>query len=148
MNDKNVEDRIAVIYWSRSENTEIMAEKIANGISSADIEADLYNVSDFKPEQMQQYNKFVFGCPSMDGEALEPTVFEPFFKKVLGQLKHKKVALFGSYGWGDGKWMEDWEDRVRGAGAKLFDEGLIVNEFPDEAGRHACVAFGKAFASF
>ncbi|MEG1105252.1 MAG: flavodoxin [Eubacterium sp.] len=145
----NIEkNKIAVIYWSGSENTEIMAEKISNGIDQGGVDADLYNVSDFPPDKIDRYDKIAFGCPSMEGETLEQNNFQPFFEKIEKQLKHKKVALFGSYGWGNGEWMKDWEDRVKKIGSKLFDEGLIVNEFPDEASRHACVEFGKAFASF
>ena len=77
----------------------------------------------------------------MDGEALEKNTFEPFFEEIESRLKGKKVALFGSYGWGNGEWMRDWEDRIGHTGARLFDEGLMIKEFPDDAGRHACVRF-------
>ncbi len=42
---------------------------------------------------------------------------EPMFADVEGALGGKKVALFGSYGWGDGQWMRDWVERCRNAGA-------------------------------
>ena len=63
---------------------------------------------------------------------MEETEFEPFFTDLEAKLSGKNVALFGSYGWGDGEWMRDWEDRVRASGAKLVGgEGLIINEAPD-----------------
>lgn len=146
---KNEDNKnIAVIYWSNSENTEIMAEKISNGIDETGQKADLYNVSQFPIERIEDYDKVALGCPSMDGEALEKNTFEPFFEEIESKLKGKKVALFGYYGWGNGEWMRDWEDRIGHTGARLFDEGLMIKEFPDDAGRHACVEFGKAFASF
>ena len=49
------------------------------------------------------------------------------------KLSGKKVLLFGSYGWGDGEWMRNWQDRVTAAGAELVGgEGFIVNEAPSD----------------
>ncbi|MDO4288568.1 MAG: flavodoxin [Eubacterium sp.] len=141
-------DKIAVIYWSGTGNTEAMADKVAEGIEAAGATADKYFVTDFSMDKVDDYDKFAFGCPSMGSEVLEEGDFEPFFTEIEGKLKGKKVALFGSYGWGDGEWMRDWEDRVRDAGATLYDEGLIINETPDEDGEADCVAHGKGFAQF
>ena len=45
-----------------------------------------------------------------------------------GSLNGKKIALFGSYGWGDGQWMRDWVERAQGDGAQVLNgEGLICN---------------------
>ena len=84
----------------------------------------------------------------MGAEVLEEGDFDPFFTDIEASLKDKKVALFGSYGWGDGEWMRDWENRVRDAGAVLYDEGLIIQETPDSDGEEECVDFGKGFAQF
>jgi len=125
--------KTAVIYWTGTGNTEAMANAIAAGISEADASA------------VAQYEKIAFGCPAMGDEVLEEGEFEPFFAEVEGSLSGKKVALFGSYGWGDGQWMRDWQDRVSGDGAQLFEEGLMANGAPDEA---ECEEFGKRFAAF
>lgn len=141
-------DKIGVIYWSEKESTEIMAEKISNGIDEAGSKAILVNVVDFDVKSIDTYNKIVLGCPSMTGETLEKSEFEPFFLAISDHLKGKKVALFGSHGWGKGKWMTDWEDRVKDLGAILFDKGMTILGEPDKNGRHQCVEFGKAFAKF
>lgn len=148
MKTEESKQHVAVIYWSGGENTEIMAEKISNGIDEAGLKADLFNVIDFPIEKIDEYQKITLGCPSMEGETLERKNFEPFFEKIKPKLKGKKIALFGSYGWGNGEWMRDWEDKVTHVGGRLFDEGLMIKEFPNDLGRHACVEFGKAFASF
>ena len=105
-------------------------------------------VTDFSKDKIADYDHIVFGCPSMGAEVLEEGDFDPFFTDIEANLKDKKVALFGSYGWGDGEWMRDWEDRVRDAGAVLYDEGLIIQETPDSDGEEECVDFGKGFAQF
>jgi flavorubredoxin len=84
----------------------------------------------------------------MEGEALEKSEFEPFFQAISEHLKDKKVALFGSHGWGDSQWMREWENQVKDLGAILFDQGLTILGEPDKEGRHRCVEFGKAFAEF
>ena len=94
------------------------------------------------------YEKLMFGCPSMGAEQLEEAEFEPFFDEAEKSISGKDVALFGSYGWGDGEWMRNWVERVEGSGASVFnDEGLIINETPDDDGIAECEKFAKEFAA-
>ena len=84
----------------------------------------------------------------MGAEVLEEGEMEPFVEEVEGFAAGKKIALFGSYGWGDGEWMRDWEERMKSAGATLVNgEGLIIHETPDEAGEAECESLGKQLAS-
>ena len=133
--------KVAVIYWSGTGNTEQMAQAIAEGAG-----ADLFAVSDFSGK-LDAYDRVAFGCSSMGDEVLEESEFEPFFAEVEGELSGKTIALFGSYGWGDGQWMRDWVDRAKADGAVVFgDEGLIVNETPSEEDLENCKQFGENFA--
>lgn len=138
-------EKTAIVYWSGTGNTEAMAKALEEGMKAASAEVDLFEVSDTSAAAMKDYGKLAFGCPSMGDEVLEEADFEPFFTEAEGDLGGKKVALFGSYGWGDGQWMRDWVDRVKGAGANLYEEGLIMQEAPDE---DACKEYGKNFAAF
>ena len=133
--------KTAVIYWSGSGNTEAMAKAVADGAG-----AELFNVSDFSGD-VAEYDRLAFGCPAMGAENLEESEFEPFFAENEGKLSGKKVALFGSYGWGDGEWMREWAERVKNDGAVLVnDEGLIVTEAPDDAALADCKALGAKLA--
>ncbi|MGN1318679.1 MAG: flavodoxin [Lachnospirales bacterium] len=134
---------IAVIYWSGTGNTEKMANAICEGANGI-----LFEVSDFSLADVDSYDKFIFGCPAMGAEVLEDSVFEPFFSEIENKLMGKKVALFGSYGWGDGQWMRDWEERVVSCGASLFENGLIINDCPDDDSLENCKKFGKRFSEF
>lgn len=140
-------EKIAVIYWSGTGNTEMMASAIAEGIESAGKSAEKMTVDAFNAASFDSYGKIAFGCPAMGGEELEETEFEPFFAGIESLLKGKKVALFGSYDWGDGEWMRLWQDRVVSDGAVLSEEGLIVHMTPDEEALQTCADFGKRFAS-
>ena len=140
--------KMAVIYWSMSGNTEAMASAIAEGARGAGAEVDLMQVSEVSVDQALSYPLLALGCPAMGAEVLEEAEFEPFFAQLEGRLSGKKVALFGSYGWGDGQWMRDWQARTEGANANLYQEGLMVNETPDDDALEQCRAFGAGFAAF
>ena len=129
----------AVIFWSGTGNTEAMAQAVAEGAGVSAAE-----VSDFSGD-IAALDAVAFGCPAMGSEVLEEDVFEPFFAENESKLSGKRVALFGSYGWGDGEWMRDWAERVKAAGAELVNgEGLIVNEAPDDDALAQCKALGAA----
>jgi flavodoxin I len=136
-----------VVYWSGTGNTEIMARKVAEGLESEGLSVDLKSVEEVSPTDVPAYSRVAFGCPSMGVEVLEEETFEPFFSEVESELGGVKVALFGSYGWGEGEWMDHWKERTEDTGADLFDT-LIVNEIPTEDDEEDCVRFGRNFASF
>ena len=120
--------KVAVVYWSSTGNTEAMANAVADGIREKGGEAVLHTCEDFDGSKVAEYDAIAFGCPAMGDEELEEGEFEPFFSDLEGKLSGKKVALFGSYDWGDGEWMRTWCGRAKDAGAELVeDEGLIVN---------------------
>lgn len=140
--------KLAVIYWSQTGNTEAMAQAVQEGATQVGAQADLLNVSESDASAAAAYDALALGCPAMGAEVLEEGEFEPFFSELEGKLGGKKVALFGSYGWGDGQWMRDWQDRVTAAGALLVQgEGLIVNGAPDDDALAACQELGKALAT-
>lgn len=138
----------AVIFWSGTGNTEAMAKAIYEEIQSQDSNAKLFSVSDIDADSAKAYDKLILGCPSMGAEVLEESEFEPFYTALESGISGKKVALFGSYGWGDGEWMREWEKRVEQKGGMLFEEGLIINEAPDSSGIAECKAFAKRFMGF
>ncbi|MEG0250511.1 MAG: flavodoxin [Peptostreptococcus sp.] len=140
--------KVGVFYWSGSGNTEAMAKAVANGLSKEGVEFDLVNISE-DSKDIKDYEMLMFGCPSMGMEVLEEAEFEPFFEEAEKSISGKKVALFGSYGWGDGEWMRNWQDRVESANADLYKgEGLMINETPDDEGLSQCEELGSSFAQY
>lgn len=141
-------ERINVIYWSQTGNTKAMAEAIGRGITSAGKEASVAFVSELYLEELKRANVFALGCPSMGAEVLEEAEMEPFVCQVEKFAAGKTIALFGSYGWGDGEWMRDWVDRMEACGATVLNgEGLMCHETPDAGGLSECEALGRQLAS-
>ena len=136
--------KIAVVFWSGTGNTEQMAYAVMEGIKEKAAEAALFAASEFGASMVKQYDAIAFGCPAMGAEVLEGTEFQPMWDACEGALGGKKVALFGSYGWGDGEWMRSWEDACGSAGAVLACESVICNEAPNEEALEACRALGGA----
>ena len=136
--------KVAVIYWSSTGNTEAMAEAVRDGAAEAGAEVD-YLTCD-QVGSISGYSGIALGCSAMGDEELDQDEFQPMWDSIKGSLAGKKVALFGSYGWGDGEWMRSWEDDAKENGIALAAESVICNETPDDDGLKQCKDLGKAIA--
>ena len=138
---------ISVIYWSETGNTEAMAKAIAEGAGINSDSVKLLKVEDATKEDVIAADAVALGCPSMGAEVLEDYSMEPFVESLKDvDFSSKPVALFGSYDWGDGEWMRDWESRMEGYGANLIQDGLIINLTPDDEGISLCRQLGEKLA--
>ena len=134
-----------IIYWSQTGNTEEIAELIKKGIELEGKSAKLVKVSDITVEYIKNEEIIIIGCPACGVETLDETEMEPFINSLQGEIDGKKVALFGSYGWGTGEWMEAWQERMQSYGGVLISDGLIVNE--EEIDNNSeIIEFGKLIA--
>ena len=125
--------KVAIVYWSGTGNTEAMANYVAEGVKKAGGEADLFTSAEFGADKAGEYDRIAFGCPMFD--------------EVSPVLSGKKIALFGSYGWGDGEWMRTWESDCMTLGVTMACEPVICNATPDEAAGAECEALGEALAN-
>ena len=132
-------NKVCVVYWSGTGNTQAMAEAVAKAA-----EARLIPSADFSADQVAEYDAIAFGCPAMGAEVLEEDEFQPLFDACKPALSGKKIALFGSYGWGDGEWMRSWEEDCISAGATLACGSVICQDDPDDSALAECEALGKA----
>ena len=138
--------KVAVVYWSGTGNTEMMANEVAEGAKAAGAEVSVFTPDTFSADKMDEFDAVAFGCPAMGAEELEDTEFEPMFNDCRAKLSGKKIALFGSYGWGDGEWMQTWEGSCKDDAAELACDSVICTEEPDDDAKAACQALGKALA--
>ena len=138
--------KIAIVYWIGTGNTEAMANAVAEGAKNAGAEISMFTATEFSADRVADFDAIAFGCPAMGSEVLEEDEFEPMFRECESQLSGKKIALFGSYGWGDGEWMRTWEESCRGDGAELACESVICQETPDTEAEVNCRSLGAALA--
>ncbi len=141
-------DEIIVAYWSQTGNTEAMAQAVGAGIEEAGKKAAVKELSQVSVDDLKNAPCFALGCPAMGAEVLEEDEVEPFVAALEGSVSGKTIGLFGSYGWGDGQWMRDWEERMKNAGAVIaLGEGVTALEAPDDEAIEKCKALGKALAA-
>jgi len=134
---------VSVVYWSGTGNTRAMAESIAAGAKSAGAKVDLLEVAAADPDSVLRAEAIALGCPAMGAEVLEESEMEPFVQRLESKgLGGKPLLLFGSYDWGDGQWLRDWE-----AGASLVSHDLKAHLEPGEQDIAALSEAGKKLAS-
>ena len=138
--------KAAVVFWSGTGNTEAMANAVAEGMKSAGAEVLMFTPADLDAAALRSCSAVAFGCPAMGAEVLEETEFQPMWDEIKSQLSGKKVALFGSYGWGDGEWMRSWEADCSDAGVSLSAESIMANNAPDDDALAKCKALGAKLA--
>ncbi len=138
--------KVAIVYWSGTGNTEAMADLVAQGVRAKGGNADLFTASEFDASQLDDYDAFAFGCPAMGDEELEEMEFAPMYDAVEPLLEGRRVALFGSYDWNDGEWMEIWEKRAEEAGLDVVDS-VIAKDYPDDDASAECMRLGSLIAS-
>lgn len=134
---------IKVIYWTGTGNTQKMAENIMYGMKEAGQEVEILEVSNAMDKDIIDAEVLVLGCPAMGVEELDDSEMLPFIENNGTLMKDKKIALFGSYGWGTGEWMEAWKEQMISLGVNLVAEPLIVNEFTDGQDEAVCNDYGK-----
>ena len=136
--------KTAVVFWSGTGNTEAMANAVLEGMKAAGADATLLTASEADAADLSAYDALALGCPAMGAEVLEEEDFDPMFQSAKASLAGKPVALFGSYGWGDGEWMRSWEQECADAGIPLACESVICCEAPDDDALEQCRKLGKA----
>ena len=132
-------NKVCVVYWSGTGHTQAMAEQVAKAA-----EGTLLTAGEFTPDMVEMFEAIAFGCPAMGAEVLEEEEFQPMFDACLPKLAGKKIALFGSYGWGDGEWMRNWEEEGTATGAQLVCESVICQDDPDASALSDCENLGNA----
>ena len=132
-------NKVCVVYWSGTGHTQAMAEQVAKAA-----EGTLLTAGEFAPDMVDMFDAIAFGCPAMGAEVLEEEEFQPMFDACLPKLAGKKIALFGSYGWGDGEWMRNWEEECTAAGAQLVCKSVICQDDPDASALSDCENLGNA----
>ena len=138
--------KTAIVYWSGTGNTAAMAHFVAEGAKSAGADVFVFTADEFSADKINAFDSVAFGCPSMGCEQLEESEFEPMFDSCKSSLKGKNIALFGSYGWGDGEWMRTWEDDCKSLGVNLVCDSVICNDAPDSDAEQQCKSLGAALA--
>ena len=135
--------KVALIYASTTGNTEAMANALCDAIKSTGADVVFDTASNADKTAVTACDVILLGSPAMGAEVLEDSM-ETFFSGIVGSISSKKVGLFGSYDWGGGQWIRDWNDRVTNAGAVSAAEPLMVHVTPEDADIEKCKAWAAS----
>ena len=90
-------NKVLIVFYSRTGNTEKMAEYIAEGARLTGNTADLKKISDIKSEKdLEGYDGFVFGCPTYHRD-ITAGMKTFLFLAEKTNLVGKMGGAFGSY---------------------------------------------------
>lgn len=136
---------VAVVYWSSTDATEKVARLIARGAANAGASVSIYSAEEFKPSMVERFGAVALGCPAMELDKLEHSGFAKLMADVDAACKGRAVAVFGPYGLGADRWIEDWEHRMEADGAAMAS-ALKVSGEPTDAATERCMALGARLA--
>ena len=135
--------KVAVIYASTTGNTEAMANAICEAVKAAGADVVFGTADSADKAAVAGCDVILLGSPAMGDEVLEDSM-EEFYAGLEGDLSGKTVGIFGSYDWGDGKWLRDWKDRLDGVGASVVGEPLLVHLTPGDDELAQCKAWAAS----
>ncbi len=138
--------KVAVIYASTTGNTEAMANAICDSLKEKGAEVLCVTADGADQAAALSCDVLLLGSPAMGDEVLEDSV-EEFFAVIEGSISGKKIGIFGSYDWGDGKWLRDWADRIKSQGAVLLGEPLMVHLTPEADDVQKCKTWAASMLS-
>lgn len=137
---------IGIVYWSGTGNTEQMAKMAGAAVEALGVDVVVASMEEVSPAEAAAYDAVLLGCPSMGDEVLEESVAEPFVQELATKISGKTVGLFGSYGWGDGTWMRNWQAQMEEAGATVAGTVIAMGE-PDDTAKEELEALAKAICN-
>ncbi|MFP3950725.1 MAG: flavodoxin domain-containing protein [Candidatus Bathyarchaeia archaeon] len=149
--------KIAILYDSRTGNTEKLAGAIAEGVEEAGAEADVKKIGQrFPLSKIGDVDAVMFGSPVIYADVTE--CMRDFVKKIDRYVSSGRIdmtgrvaAVFGSYGW-DGAWIMEERLRamVKGLGYNVYEDVLVETDSRIKHNPKAALskarAFGKSFA--
>lgn len=139
--------KTVIVYWSSTGNVEYMAQQIELGVSEVNDNVKVVQVLSATEDDIVNAEKVMLGCSATGEEEIDVMEFRPFFDSIKELLADKPVALFGSWGWGEGEYMRKWEEEVRETGANLFEDQGYTHQDALYGNEEEAIDFGRRFAN-
>ena len=125
-------NKISLVYYSATGNTEKMAKAIEEGIVEAGGTVTVYKSNAMDKDAILSSDVIVMGSSATGAEVIDVNELLPFMEEDGDKFKGKKVYIFGSYGWGGGEYADNWKAQLEGFGATIVAMPVLANEEPNE----------------
>ncbi len=145
---ENNPPKILMYYASAHGNTEIMANKIADGARNKGADVAVYDTTDLDPlthlDQIENADALLFGSTTINNNVVKP-VWDVLNSLVTLDLKGKIAGSFGSYGW-SGEAVPQLDERLKTMKFKVPYEGVTAVLVPSDEELQNCYTFGEQIA--
>ena len=139
--------KVLVAYYSRTGNTEKMAEYIGEGIRITGNSVELKKISEIKSEEdLKGYDGFVFGCPTYHRD-LTAGMKTFLFLAEKANLVGKMGGAFGSYTHSGESANMIYDTMLHVFKMDMVDLGALdlkEQVLETDGGLRACQDYGKA----
>jgi len=135
--------QILVLYYSRTGNTERMANAVAEG-AQINNETKVELAFHIEPEELKTFDAIVVGAPTYYHEM--PIDFKNLFEEAAVKglsLKGKVGAAFGSYGWSGEAPKLILEIMKNKFEMQVVEPPLLAKYLPDQKTLSDCRELGK-----
>ncbi len=114
---------VTIVYFSSSGKTQRMAEMMAEQLRRR-FRVLLTSLDEARESDFRQADLILIGSPAWTGEQVVP-VLADFIRGSCSAECCRRVALFGSYDWGDGRYWDALAADLRTRGVTVHDEQLL-----------------------
>ncbi len=137
--------KVVIVYLSTSGNTKAMADAIAEGIGSRNVDVQTVNFHEARIEDLKSADAIALGSSTFYYKMLPP--MEKFIESLeKAKIKAKIGAAFGSYGW-SGEAPVMIAEKMRELGMSVIDPVLRIQYQPTEKDLEECKRLGKDIAN-
>lgn len=148
MANGKAELRVAIVYDTMWQSTELMTIPIAQGIQDEGVDVKVIKLratpNSIAIKEFWKSRGCLIGSPTLNN-SMYPTVAD-FLTYLKGlRPRHRIIGAFGSYGWGGGA-VRDIYDIFKKTELEIVEPGIQVNYRPSIEDEEKCYEFGKDFA--
>lgn len=141
-------EKVVIVYDTMWNSTRIMAERIAEAITSQGVEVKSWRMTCTDRatvmEDILEARAVIIGSPTLNGGTF-PTVADLSTYLRGLRTKGKVGGVFGSYGWGGGA-LKPLKENLAGGGIEVAFEDLEVKYVPKQADLDRCWEYGIKIA--
>lgn len=138
--------KISVVYYSFTGNTMRMVNALEKGLIEAKANYKIFKVMETKEadkDEMFTSDLIAMASPANEREEIHKLAWQPFMAENGERFKGKKIWLFGSYGWGEGLYLQNWRKQLEELGAVIVAEPILSNGSPKQEVKEELFEMGK-----
>jgi flavodoxin len=128
---KEVTMKATVLYFSSSGKTGALAARLSEELRRRGCKVLSTSLDEARRSDLAQCDAVFIGSPAWSGEQVTPALDE-FVRGHVERLAGARVAMFGSYDWGEGRYFEALGEYLRSQAVAVHDRPLVSRQTDPE----------------